>query len=216
MSAKDALSALEERRIKMEQFSDQLFDRDYMIWDNFISDNLVTTLNQKAKQLIEQEKFRKAGIGASYMKQIKEDTRGDYIHWIDPSEATEPIQSFVKEIDFFIRFLNNRCYAGVRDFEMHFAFYPVGTRYAKHIDQLKINGQRLFSVVCYLNKNWSERDGGALRLYLKDQCVDVEPLAGRLVVFKSHLIPHEVLVTHNERIALTGWLLNQPKTLTFV
>lgn len=216
MSAKDALSALEERRIKMGQFSDQLFDRDYMIWDNFISDALVAALHQKARQLIEQEKFRKAGIGAVYMNQIKEDTRGDYIHWIDPSETAEPIQSFVKEIDFFIRFLNNRCYAGVRDIEMHFAFYPVGTRYAKHIDQLKINGQRLFSVICYLNKDWFKSDGGELRLHLEDKLIDIEPLAGRLVVFKSHLIPHEVLITNNERIALTGWLLNQPKTLTFV
>ena len=37
---------------------------------------------------------------------------------------------------------------------------------------------------------------------------DVLPLGGRLVVFLSEDIPHEVLPTQKERISITGWLRN--------
>jgi SM-20-related protein len=37
---------------------------------------------------------------------------------------------------------------------------------------------------------------------------DVLPIGGRLVVFLSGEIPHEVLPTQKERISITGWLKN--------
>jgi SM-20-related protein len=37
---------------------------------------------------------------------------------------------------------------------------------------------------------------------------DVLPIGGRLVVFLSGEIPHEVLPTKKERISITGWLRN--------
>jgi SM-20-related protein len=37
---------------------------------------------------------------------------------------------------------------------------------------------------------------------------DVLPVGGRLVVFLSGEIPHEVLPTKKERISITGWLRN--------
>ena len=35
--------------------------------------------------------------------------------------------------------------------------------------------------------------------------IDVDPLGGTLVLFKSEMIPHEVLNTNSERFALVGW-----------
>ena len=35
--------------------------------------------------------------------------------------------------------------------------------------------------------------------------VDVDPLGGTLVLFKSEMVPHEVLNTNSERFALVGW-----------
>jgi SM-20-related protein len=37
---------------------------------------------------------------------------------------------------------------------------------------------------------------------------DVLPVGGRLVVFLSEEIPHEVMPTLKERISITGWLRN--------
>lgn len=41
--------------------------------------------------------------------------------------------------------------------------------------------------------------------------VDVEPKGGTLVLFKSDKIPHEVLNTQSERMAVVGWY-NRPYT----
>jgi SM-20-related protein len=63
-------------------------------------------------------------------------------------------------------------------------------------------------VICYLNENWTEDDGGQLRVYFPDQSKDFFPIAGRLVCFRSDLLEHEVLPATRERLSLTGWILD--------
>ena len=46
-----------------------------------------------------------------------------------------------------------------------------------------------------------------MRLYLDEQnSLDVQPMAGRLVLFRSAQLFHEVLPAQRERLSLTGWL----------
>ena len=57
---------------------------------------------------------------------------------------------------------------------------------------------RAYTAILYLNDSWHPDHGGCLRLHVDNdgtghRHVDVEPLAGRLVVFSSKDIPHEVL-----------------------
>ena len=69
--------------------------------------------------------------------------------------------------------------------------------------------------------DWNTKtDGGALRCYLdcvdeddsgysSKDIVDIEPKFGRLILFKSREVLHEVLpTTRNNRLALTLWLLD--------
>ena len=68
-------------------------------------------------------------------------------------------------------------------------------------------------MILYLNESWTKADGGQLRMYFpqkdgSERVEDVLPLGGRLVVFLSEEIPHEVLPTLKERISITGWLRN--------
>jgi hypothetical protein len=75
--------------------------------------------------------------------------------------------------------------------------------------------QRYMTCVVYLNEDWSEGDGGCLRLYKrgidprtleKTHFLDVAPLAGRLVVFSSLTQWHTVLPTEATRYACSVWL----------
>ena len=104
---------------------------------------------------------------------------------------------------------------------MHYTMYPKGAYYKRHLDQFKTNDNRRLTFLCYLNEDWTEKDGGTLRLYTEDkqkreQAIDILPVAGRFVCFCSDLLEHEVLVCHRERYSLTGWLLNQSSELTFL
>jgi SM-20-related protein len=107
--------------------------------------------------------------------------------------------------------LNQRCFLGLRSFEGHFAKYPVGSFYKRHLDQFHAVPHRVVTVILYLNESWTAEDEGALRMYFPlengtELIEDVLPLGGRLVVFLSGEIPHEVLPTKKERISITGWL----------
>ena len=66
------------------------------------------------------------------------------------------------------------------------------SRFQKHIDNSAEDGRKL-TVVTYLNPNWKQADGGALRVHPpKGPARDVYPQAGRMVLFYSDVIAHEV------------------------
>lgn len=109
--------------------------------------------------------------------------------------------------------------------ELLYIYYPNGGYYKKHVDAEKESESdiRQYSFLLYLNQDWNTEDwGGQLRLYFDDEnkekervgCsalanyVDVEPHNGTLVLFRSNQIPHEVLDTMKERVAVVGWFLS--------
>jgi hypoxia-inducible factor prolyl hydroxylase len=88
------------------------------------------------------------------------------------------------------------------------ANYPGGgSRFARHIDNTTNDGRRI-TLLIYLNPSWnSEVEGGALRLTPQDteEGIDVFPECGRLAMFYSADMPHEVMPTYGDRHAITLW-----------
>lgn len=61
-------------------------------------------------------------------------------------------------------------------------------------------------MLLYLNEGWQEGDGGELALQpFLGQGVEIRPLLGRLVLFKSTEVLHRVLPSHATRRCLTIW-----------
>jgi SM-20-related protein len=112
--------------------------------------------------------------------------------------------------------LSRALFLPLRDFESHFAIYPPGTFYKRHRDNFQKQNHRLLSLVLYLNENWSPEQGGTLRIYPEaEEPKDVEPIGGRLVIFRSDL-EHEVLPCHAPRYSITGWMRDKPIGLSFL
>ena len=103
---------------------------------------------------------------------------------------------------------NRKMFMGLFDSELHYATYQTGGFYTRHLDQFRQNNQRKISLVLFLNSDWLEADGGALRLYADDHIVfrDILPRAGVLALFSSARVLHEVMPTHRRRLTLTGWM----------
>ena len=59
----------------------------------------------------------------------------------------------------------------------------------------------------YLNKGWSQEDGGELIIYDKNDAIltKVFPAANTLVVFLSDKFPHEVKPAKKVRYSIAGW-----------
>lgn len=198
---------------KFESIADGLANDGYAVSDQFLSQSEVDAILKLKDFRDGAPGFRKAGIGKSQDLQINESIRGDYIQWIDKSSASTEKLVYLKRLQDLIQYLNQALFLSLKDYEVHMTIYPVGTYYKRHLDQFRKDDHRRLSVICYLNNDWTEGDGGQLRMYVNDAVINILPVAGRLVCFRSDQIEHEVLPATRERMSLTGWILDQVSDL---
>jgi len=194
---------------KLSQVGDGIVETGYAVIDDFLSPEQVNSILQLDEFKTGLLQFKKAGIGQKQEKQINEAIRGDYIEWIDRTTAPQPLQTYLTKLNELISFVNQTLFLSLKDYEVHMTIYPAGAYYKKHLDQFKKDDHRKLSVICYLNENWKEEEGGQLRIYRQKESLDVLPVAGRLVCFRSDLLEHEVLPSTRNRLSLTGWMLDQ-------
>jgi SM-20-related protein len=197
----------------LDHISQEIYSNSYVVVDNFADQAFRKELLKEQTDLLNQGQFKKAAVGRGDQKQVRSEIRSDEVLWMDPT-ALSPLQAiFWEKIEELKQVLNRRCFLGLKSFEGHFARYPIGSFYKRHLDQFHAVPHRIVTVILYLNESWTEADGGQLRMYFpqedgSERVEDVLPLGGRLVVFLSEEIPHEVLPTKKERISITGWLRN--------
>lgn len=194
---------------QLNKLADQIAENGFAVIDDFLSNeeiDSVLALQGFKNGLLQ---FKKAGIGKNQDKQINEAIRGDYIQWIDPNNAEPPLLTYLGKLKQMIAFVNQSLFLSLKDCEVHQTIYPIGSFYKRHLDQFKKDDHRKLSVICYLNKDWKEADGGQLRMFIGHESKDILPVAGRLVCFRSDLLEHEVLPATRERLSLTGWLIDK-------
>lgn len=195
----------------LDHISAEIYQKSYVIIDDFIDEDFRSALLAEQIALVNQGKFRHAAVGKGGQKQVRTEIRSDEVFWMDADDLTPLQNAYWEKIEEIRKMLNQRCFLGLRSFEGHFARYPIGSFYKRHLDQFHAVPHRVVTVILYLNETWTAEDEGALRMYFPqgdgtELTEDVLPLGGRLVVFLSGEIPHEVLPTKKERISITGWL----------
>ena len=199
---------------KFETLVQDISQRGYAVIDHFLSEDEVKALLNEVHQKFEQGEFKRAGFGRKETYKVDDDIRGDHIHWIDKEELASK-HTYFDKMDELIRYINKTCYLGLKDYEIHFAIYPKGSHYIRHIDQFKNTSKRKLSVICYLNIGWTEKNRGNLKLYVEDAVtgeettVNILPLGGRLVCFESSKLEHEVEEGTKDRYSITGWMLTE-------
>jgi len=167
-----------------------------------LSDHLISNL----LNLHNGNQLLSAGTGNEAIVAHDKTLRSDKIHWLDRSHNNSYENDFLDLMDSFILYLNNTCYTGITGYEFHYTLYEKGAFYKKHIDQFKNNEVRQYSMIMYLNQNWTEKDGGELCIHHIDHLQNISPTSGKSVFFKSSELAHEVLVTNKARMSITGWL----------
>ena len=195
--------------VQFHQIADGLAETGYAIIDSFLAEHEVEDILQSDGFKTGKLHFKKAGIGKEHAKQINELIRGDFIQWIDPATAPDSIQRYVNRLRELIPFINENLFLSLKDAEVHMTVYPPGAFYRRHLDQFTSDDHRKLSVICYLNREWRAEQGGQLRIHLPEGHLDVLPLSGRLVCFRSDQIEHEVLPASRERLSLTGWIIDR-------
>lgn len=192
------------------QIVSDLYENGWSVVDHYIPESLRVALLDEQRDILRHGQFRHAGIGSGDSFAIKPEIRSDKVFWMDGQLLTPLQQQYWDLMDVLMQDINRRCFIGLRSFEAHFAMYPPGSFYLRHLDQFKAVAYRVVTVILYLNDSWEEGNGGELRMYLQNEDleethVDIFPEGGKLVVFLSGEIPHEVRPTNKERVSITGW-----------
>lgn len=194
---------------QFDSIADNLSEHGYALADQFLSQKEVRDILELDHFSKGTEQFKKAAIGKNHGLQINEAIRGDYIQWLNKNTSPPAVKLYLDRLQNLLGFLNQSLFLSLKDFEVHMTIYPVGSFYKRHLDQFKKDDHRKLSVICYLNQDWKEEHGGQLRMHLGENSIDILPLGGRLVCFRSDKIEHEVLPATRERLSLTGWILDQ-------
>lgn len=194
-------------------FSQIAADLQHQAWSvipNALPAVLAAQLHQQLLNL-DEDQFAPAGVGRSNDFTLNSFVRRDEIRWIEGSNAAE--KDWLEWSNRLRLFLNRRLFLGLFSFESHFAHYPPGAFYKRHVDAFRGNPRqdttnRVLSVVAYFNPGWMQEDGGELALFDEHQVepfLIVTPAFATLVVFLSEEVPHEVRPANRDRYSIAGW-----------
>ncbi len=185
----------------MDQILTQLEQRGYAVVDNFLSAHDIHRLFDAM-----QGSWQPAAIGREGLKQTRTDIRRDKTLWLQP-DMGQGVNDYLARMEALRQQVNRHFFLGLFEYEAHFAYYPPGGFYKKHLDAFVGRSNRRLTTVLYLNGLWQADWGGELVMYDdQDQVLEsITPVAGRLVCFFSERFPHEVLPCRHERYSIAGW-----------
>jgi SM-20-related protein len=188
-----------------DAIAQQLGSSGLCICPNFLPLEPLQAVVGDLRSLLHNGQFKQAGIGRGPLHQHDGKVRNDNTYWLERDQQNQVQDILWQRIDQLQLAFNRQLFLGLKEFEGHYAAYPEGGFYDRHLDCFRGDSGRVVSFVLYLNSDWQSGDGGQLRVYGADSHFDVDPIGGTLVCFLSQEAEHEVLVSHRPRLSLTGW-----------
>ncbi|MFN2361151.1 MAG: 2OG-Fe(II) oxygenase, partial [Marinobacter sp.] len=193
----------------LDELAEGLTEHGWMSQDvsSRLGTDLLRGLRNEVQILDRTEALAKARIGRGTDLLRDRSVRRDKIAWL---QGVTPVQAELFAFFESVRLgLNQRLFLGLRRFEAHYATYHEGDFYRRHVDSFQGRASRVLSLVLYLNEDWQEADGGALQVFNRENedevCGIVMPEAGRVALFMSEEIPHEVLPANRTRYSVACW-----------
>jgi SM-20-related protein len=202
----------------------ELESKGFVVIPDFLPADLQAALRQDVVNLRSDQKFNIAKIGQDSTNALNEDIRVAETCFIGPTKLKDVPSDARKQLYQVLDQVRSDL-PGPLDpnlTELLYAYYPKGGFYRRHRDAIPGSASvlRSYSLLLYLNENWTPKDGGQLLLHRdsgadflpegeKSNFVQVAPKGGTLVLFQSDAVPHEVLDTNAERLAVVGWY-NRP------
>jgi SM-20-related protein len=198
---------------------DTLSDQQYCLIDQCLPSATINALRTLALARDQRGQMHQAGTSKAAI--TNPNLRADRIAWLEADDTDPALQTYFNLMAEVQQMANRHLMMGLAAYETHFALYPAGSNgYATHIDQFRQHGMQIpsgirsLTAILYLNDDWPDHAGGALRLYLDEHAqtpahdarhVDILPVGGRLILFLSSRFWHQVLPASQARISVTGW-----------
>ncbi|MFY0989969.1 2OG-Fe(II) oxygenase [Halomonas sp. C05BenzN] len=186
---------------------DALVEQGWYVGEDVIDGELCIELHRELIGLADHDALDVAGIGRGRAHALRRDIRGDAIRWLDRESLAQ--RRYLEAMGELQNELNQALFLGLFEYEAHFALYPPGAFYRKHLDSFRGRANRIISTVSYLNPGWPADGGGEMVLFdamdPEREVARVRPTAGTFACFLSETVPHEVLPTRLPRASIAGW-----------
>lgn len=182
-------------------------EQGWYVGEDVIDAELCAELHRELMALADHDALDAAGIGRGQAHALRRDVRGDAIRWLDRESLAQ--RRYLEAMGELQNELNQALFLGLFEYEAHFAHYPPGAFYQRHLDSFRGRANRVISTVGYLNPNWPADGGGEMVLFdaldPEREVARVRPTAGTFACFLSETVPHEVLPTRLPRASIAGW-----------
>ncbi|CBV43018.1 2OG-Fe(II) oxygenase [Halomonas elongata] len=191
---------------RLGELIDSLVTQGWYVGPSFLPAPLCSALHAELDDMTERDALIAAGIGRGDNHHLRRDVRGDAIRWLDRESQAQ--RRYLEAMGDLQRALNQALFLGLFEYEAHFAHYPPGAFYRRHLDSFRGRANRVVSTVGYLTPDWPSDGGGEMVIYSPDddrEVARVRPEAGTFVCFLAETIPHEVLPTRLPRASIAGW-----------
>jgi SM-20-related protein len=178
----------------------------WSITPNYLCPAEVAALRDECLAAFSAGEFHRAGVGKG-VAEMRAEIRGDQVCWVDAENAGAALQALLAKLEDLRQAVNRDLFLGLFDLELHFAAYPPGAGYRRHLDRFQDDDRRTLTVILYLNENWTSADGGQLNFWPSEAgpALEILPSGGTLVAFLSDRFWHEVVPANRQRLSLTGW-----------
>lgn len=183
-----------------------LAETGWCISHDFLTGEETGGLRVECRQAFATGAFHAAGIGRGQAT-VRSEIRGDHVLWLDENQSGPVLKSVLEKLEKLRLAVNQNLFLGLFDVELHFAIFPPGAGYQRHLDRFRNDDRRSLTVILYLNDDWQREDGGMLRFWPEENgaALEIAPTGGTLVTFLSERFWHEVQPARRERLSLTGW-----------
>ena len=191
----------------VQEIIEALATKGWCVAPGFLTEADTQALRNECLAAWQSGQFHAAGVGSGQALVVSE-IRGDQVLWIDDQSAGPALKVTLDHLETLRQSVNRELFLGLFDVELHFAAYPPGSGYQRHLDRFRDNDRRALTVILYLNPpDWSEADGGQLVFWPEDDQppLRIEPTGGTLVTFLSERFWHQVEPAQRQRLSLTGW-----------
>ncbi len=186
-------------------FLDALATDGFVVLPGWLEPATVAALRAELPSGGNLEGLQRAGVGRGGERRVLDSVRGDWIRWLDGSSPEQGW--FLQRMEAIRLDVNRGLQLGVFEVEAHFAVYPPGSGYERHLDAFQSHNPRRLSAVLYLNREWAAADGGELAIFdaAGHEIRRVLPEGGTLVLFLSQRVPHAVLPALRWRASIAAW-----------
>ncbi|WP_028535481.1 2OG-Fe(II) oxygenase [Paludibacterium yongneupense] len=185
----------------------------FQVLPGFLDAAVCRMLDAECEALVAAGGFHPAAIGRAGGRRHDSVVRSDLVSWLDGASHLPGQAAYFERMEALRAEVNRSLYLGLNGFEAHFAIYPPGAFYRRHLDRFRDDDARTLTAVLYLNPGWPADAGGQLQVELDGGSVSVEPEAGTLVLFLSDRFWHQVLPATRPRHSITGWFLRRNAAL---